>query len=123
MRAVFPAGGTAEKILTVARYWLATGGQTLPRLAAWQAMYPTPYPRTISDDVASGLFKEVGVDEDGIQRYSRDKADRLDWEAAVAYDSTTVSTYSENLHEARQGFNKDGDGFDTIHSWTRTSSG
>lgn len=114
VRAAFPDGGTAKKILTVARYWLATGGQTLPRLAAWQAMHPTPYPGTISDDVASDLFKEVGVDEDGIQRYFRARADRLDREAAVAYDSTTVSTYSENLHEARRGFNKDGDGLDTI---------
>ena len=114
VRAAFPHGGVAEKILTVARYWLATGGQTLPRLAAWQAMHPTPYPGTISDDVASDLFKEVGVDEGGVQSYFRARADRLDRDAAVAYDSTTVSTYSENLHEARQGFNKDGDGLDTI---------
>ena len=34
--------------------------------------------------------------------------------AVIAYDSTTQSTYSENLHEARQGFNKDGDGLNTI---------
>ena len=114
VREAFPDGGTAEKVLTVARYWLATGGQTLPRLPAWQAMHPTPYPGTISGDVAGGLFKAVGTDEDGVQRYFRRRAARLDPEATVAYDSTTVSTYSENLHEARRGFNKDGDGLETI---------
>jgi hypothetical protein len=29
-------------------------------------------------------------------------------------DSTTISTYSENQSEARQGFKKDGDGLNTI---------
>ena len=114
VRAAFPRGGDADKILTVARYWLATGGHTLPRLAAWQAMHPTPYPGTVSDGVAGELFRAVGVDEDGIQRFFRLRAGRLDAGAAVAYDSTTISTYSENLHEARRGFNKDGDGLDTI---------
>ena len=114
VREAFPEGGAAEKILSVARYWLATGGQTLPRMAAWQAMHPTPYPGTVSDDVASDLFKEVGVGEGGIQRYFALRASRIDGKAAVAYDSTTISTYSERLHEARQGFNKDGDGLDTI---------
>lgn len=32
----------------------------------------------------------------------------------LAFDSTTISTYSENQSEARRGFNKDGDGLNTI---------
>ena len=32
----------------------------------------------------------------------------------LAFDSTTFSTYSENQSEARRGFNKDGDGLNTI---------
>lgn len=114
LRAAFPEGGAADKMLSVARYWLATGGQTLPRMATWQAMHPTPYPHTLTEDTLSDLFKEVGVDEDGIQRYFRARAKRLDGSPVLAYDSTTVSTYSTNQHEARQGFNKDGDGLDTI---------
>lgn len=113
VRRCFPEG-IAEKILTVARFWVATGGHTLPRLAAWQAMHPTPYPCTISDDVAGDLFKAVGTDESGIQAYFRRRAQRLGPSPVLAYDSTTTSTYSGNLHEARQGFNKDGDGLDVI---------
>ena len=32
----------------------------------------------------------------------------------LAFDSTTISTYSENQSDARGGFNKDGDGLNTI---------
>ena len=35
VRKAFPQGGVADKILSIARYWIATGGQTLPRMAAW----------------------------------------------------------------------------------------
>lgn len=114
VRRAFPEGGVAEKILSLARFWVATGGQTPPRMAAWQAMHPTPHPGTMSEDVIGDLFRQVGCDEEGIQRYFRLRAGRLGANPAVAYDSTTVSTYSERLHEARRGFNKDGDGLDTI---------
>ena len=114
VRKAFPQGGVADKILSIARYWIATGGQTLPRMAAWQAMHDAPYPGTMSDDMIGDLFQQVGVDEGGIQEFFRLRASRLGTDPVVAYDSTTVSTYSENLHEARQGFNKDGDGLDTI---------
>ena len=110
----FPDGGTAEKILSIVRYWVGTGGQTLPRMATWQAMHDLPYPYVMSDDVIGDLFKTIGHDEQGIQDYFRLRASRLDDNAVIAYDSTTQSTYSENLHEARQGFNKDGDGLNTI---------
>ena len=77
-------------------------------------MHDAPYPGTMSDDVIGDLFQQVGVDEGGIQEFFRLRASRLGTDPVVAYDSTTVSTYSENLHEARQGFNKDGDGLETI---------
>ena len=114
VRDAFPDGGVADKILSIARYWIATGGQTLPRMASWQAMHDTPYPGMMSDDVIGDLFKAIGIDESGIQSFFRSRARRLGTDPVVAYDSTTISTYSENQHEARQGFNKDGDGLDTI---------
>lgn len=114
VRRAFPDGGVADKILSIARYWTATGGQTLPRMAAWQAMHDAPYSGTMSDDVIGDLFQQVGVDEGGIQEFFRLRASRLGTNPVVAYDSTTVSTYSESLREARRGFNKDGDGLDTI---------
>jgi len=106
--------GDAAKILSIARYWVGTDGNTLPRIESWQNMHNLPYPHGISEDVYSDLFKSVGCNEDGIQRYFMSRAAMLDKNPVIALDSTTISTYSENQIEARQGFNKDKDGLDTI---------
>ena len=88
--------GDAEKITSIARYLVATGGQSLTRLESWQVMHETPYVSGISEDVYSKLFKEVGVNENGMQSYFACRAKSLDTNPVIAYDSTTISTYSEN---------------------------
>ena len=42
------------------------------------------------------------------------RAGRLSTRPVIAYDSTTISTYSQNQHEARCGFNKEGDGLNAV---------
>lgn len=106
--------GDADKILFIARYWLGTDGNTLPRLESWQITHELPYPYGISEDVYGELFKSLGHNEDGIQRYFMSRAKHLSTKSVIAYDSTTISTYSSNQKEARRGFNKDRDGLDTI---------
>src|SRR5210317_2097854 len=106
--------GDAEKMLSIARYWIGSGGNTLPRLESWQVMHPLPYQEAISEDVHGKLFKDVGRNEDGVQKYFSARAARLGESPVLAFDSTTISTYSENQSEARRGFNKDGDGLNTI---------
>ena len=106
--------GHATKILSIVRYWIGTGGNTLPRLESWQVMHSLPYRETITEDVYGDLFKDVGCNEDGVQRYFASRAARLGKSPVLAFDSTTISTYSENQSEARRGFNKDGDGLNTI---------
>jgi len=108
------AEGDAAKILSIVRYWIGTSGNTLPRLESWQVMHPLPYQETISEDVYGNLFKEIGRNEHGIQSFFSTRARRLDKSPVLAFDSTTISTYSENQSEARRGFNKDGDGLNTI---------
>ena len=106
--------GDAEKILSIARYWIGSGGNTLPRLESWQVMHPLPYREEITEDVYGKLFKDVGRNEGGVQSYFSARAVRMGDSPVLAFDSTTISTYSENQSEARQGFNKDGDGLNTI---------
>lgn len=113
LQACFNAGDAA-KIQSIARYWLGTDGNTLPRLEGWQLMHELPYPYGINEDVYGELFKSLGRDEGGIQGFFMARAGRLSTRPVIAYDSTTISTYSQNQHEARRGFNKDGDGLDTI---------
>ncbi len=106
--------GDAAKILSIARYWIGSGGNTLPRLESWQVMHPLPYHEPITEDVYGSLFRDVGRNEEGVQRYFSARAERLEESPVLAFDSTTISTYSENQSEARRGFNKDGDRLNTI---------
>ena len=113
VRASFSAGD-ADKILSITRYWIGSGGNTLPRLESWQVMHPLPYHEPITEDVYGDLFKSVGRNEEGVQSYFSARTSRMGDSPVLAFDSTTISTYSENQSEARRGFNKDGDGLNTI---------
>ena len=106
--------GAAQKIISVARYLLATNGQSLPGILTWQYNHPLPYAEGISEDIYHDLFKSVGFDETLQQNFFLNRCTELKDGAAIAYDSTTVSTYSENQPEARYGFNKSGDGLKTV---------
>lgn len=106
--------GDADKMISIARYLVATGGNSLTRLEAWQVMHEMPYADGISEDVYGELFRRVGREESGIQAYFARRAAMLSVSPVLAFDSTTISTYSENQAEARQGFNRDRDGLDTI---------
>ena len=89
--------------------WIGSDGNTLPRLESWQVMHPLPYGEVITEDVYGKLFKDVGRNEESVQCYFSARAARLGESPVLAFDSTTISTYSENQSEARQGFNKDGE--------------
>ena len=110
--------GDADKILSLAWYWLGTDGEALPRLEGWQLTHPLPYGEGISEDVYGALFKSLGLNEEGIQKFFSARAGRLSSRPVIAYDSTTVSTYSLNQSEARRGFSKEHDGLDTIRLLT-----
>ena len=107
--------GTAQKILSLARYLLATDGQSLPGITTWQFNHPLPYEEGISEDIYHDLFEQIGGDESLQQNFFRNRCDTIRREKAVlAYDSTTISTYSSRQNEARHGFNKAHDGLPTI---------
>jgi transposase len=106
--------GTAQKIISIARYLLATNGQSLPGILTWQFNHPLPYDDGISEDIYHDLFAQVGRDETLQQSFFASRCASIKERAVLAYDSTTISTYSENQIEARYGFNKNDDGLKTI---------
>ena len=59
--------GDAQKLSSIARYWVATDGDTLPRMETWQMMNPLPYEYPITQDVYGKLFASVGRNESGLQ--------------------------------------------------------
>lgn len=56
----------------------------------------------------------LGTDESLQQSFFKHRCASLSASDALAYDSSTISTYSENQNEARYGFNKAHDGLKTI---------
>ena len=106
--------GTAQKILSLARYLLATNGQSFPGITTWQFTHPLPYAEGLSEDTYHDLFEAVGRDETLMQRFFAARLSSLGGRAVLAYDSTTISTYSEQIPEARYGFNKAHDGLEMV---------
>lgn len=106
--------GTAQKILSLARYLLATNGQSLPGITVWQYTHPLPYEDGMSEDIYHDLFSRVGRDEALMQSFFASRLAGLKDTALLAYDSTTISTYSTRISEARYGFNKAHDGLETV---------
>ena len=106
--------GTAQEILSVARYLLASNGQTLPGMLTWQFTHALPYEEGISEDIYHDLFCRVGRDEVLQQNFFANRCATIKDRAVLAYDSTTISTYSENQLDARFGYNKSNDGLKTI---------
>ena len=105
---------TAKKIISIARFLVATSGDTLPHIETWQLTHPIPYDRGITQDIYYKLCRDIGINETLRQRFFAERCKRLGDCPLIAFDSTTQSTYSEGQIEARYGFNKDGDGLRTI---------
>jgi hypothetical protein len=106
--------GTARKLISIARYLLATNGQSQPGILAWQFNHPLPYEDGITENIYHDLFARVGRDESSRQSFFANRLASIKDRAVLAYDSTTISTYSENQIEARYGHNKDEDGLKPV---------
>ena len=109
------SGSLAERIISIARFWIATGGDTLPNMYAWQIKHGIEEENMISEDLCRKVFDLMGIHEDYLQTFFQRRAARVgNGDEGIAYDSSTVSTYSGQLRQARYGFNKDGDKLPTI---------
>jgi len=106
--------GTAQKIISLARYLLATNGQSLPGILTWQYNHPIPYAEGLSEDIYHGLFREIGFDETLQQNFFLSRCLGLEDGVCIAYDSTAIGTYSEQQTEARYGFDKSGSGLKAV---------
>ena len=107
---------TAQKLISCARYLVSTGGQRLSHISTWQIMHPIPYAEGLSKDICHRLAENLGMDEAFRQSLFQARFRRQPGKDAlvVAFDGSTVSTYSKNQNEARYGFNKASDGLPTI---------
>lgn len=107
--------GTAEKLISCARFLVCSANEPLARVRTWQLTHPIPYEEGLSRDICHRLTQDLGTNETFRQQLFQLRFDRQPPdEIVVAVDGSTVSTYSENQISARYGFNKADDGLPTI---------
>lgn len=113
LHASFPTG-EAQKIDTIAQFWTANQGSRLSKMEIWQLTHSCPYPEEISKVVYHNLFEYIGTHRGCEENYFKSRSNRCGKFEALALDSTTISSYSENIHSNRLGFNKAGDGLNAV---------
>lgn len=110
--------GTAQKLLSIAWFWMANPDKAIRRIEEWQITHCIPYAEGLTEDTCYLLMKQLGLDITISQNYFRQRASRAPSKASVAVDTTTISSYSENLNDVRFGYNKDGSGLATVKMLT-----
>lgn len=110
--------GTAQKLISIARFWTANQDKTIRRIEEWLINHEIPYRDGLSEDTCYLLMKQLGQDINVSQRYFQQRAKHAPSKASVAVDTTTISSYSENLNDVRFGYNKDGNGLATVKLMT-----
>ena len=107
LHSCFPEGD-AQKIETLAQYFVATDRQAISHLEKWQFEHETPYRDGMSEDSCSRLFEDVAMNESGIQSYFNHRFSSCGTKRPIiALDTTSVNTYSANQYEFRYGFSKE----------------
>ena len=110
--------GTAQKIISIARYWMANPDKTIRRIEEWQISHALPYQEGLSEDICYSLMKYLGQNIFVSQKYFRYRAAHAPSRASIAVDTTTISSYSEYLNDVRFGYNKDGNGLAAVKMLT-----
>jgi transposase len=104
---------TWKQMLSIAWYLILEERNSLSRFSKWSKTHRHPYGEDISSPRSSDLF--AAIDEDRIQKFFSSQVKRRLETEYLAYDSTSVSTYSKAIALARRGKNKEHDLLDQIN--------
>ena len=94
-----------RQILSIAYYLILEDRNPLSRFPRWAAIHRHPHGAVISSQRSSELF--ASITEEARQRFFRLQGKRRVEREYLAYDSTSVSSYSKCLRQVRYGNNKD----------------
>lgn len=117
--------GDAQKINTIAGYWICTGGQSLSRMESWQLMHSTPYAEGVSENVCERLLVDLSQNEEGIQGYFKEMAKAVGDRPilALALDASTIDIHSRIQHEAGFEVGQEGDALSSVRVLTFMDGG
>ena len=96
-----------QQILSIAYFLILEDRNPLSRFPRWAASHKHPFGQNIPSQRSSELFGLIG--EDARQKFFLLQVDRRLEQEFLAYDTTSISSYSKLLKQARYGKNKDHD--------------
>jgi transposase len=96
-----------KQILSVAYYLILEDNNPLFRFEKWHALHKHPYNKDITSQRSSELF--ASITEEAKENFFRLQGKRRVEKEFWAYDTTTISSYSEHLHQVQYGKNKEND--------------
>ena len=103
LKACFP--DSYRQILSIAYYLILEDRNPLSRFPRWAVIHHHPHGDVISSQRSSELFASIA--EEARQRFFRLQGKRRVEKEYLAYDSTSISSYSQCLRQVRYGKNKD----------------
>lgn len=98
---------TWEQILSIAYYLIMEDRNPLTRFPKWSATHTHPHGKNIPSQRSSELF--ASINEDAKQKFFRMQSERRLEKEFLAYDTTSISSYSKSLKQVKYGNNKDHD--------------
>lgn len=96
-----------KKILSIAYFLILEDANPLCRFPKWAQLHRHPFMENIPSQRSSELF--ASITEDAKNHFFRLQGKRRAEKEFWAYDSTSISSYSQKLRQVRYGNNKDYD--------------
>lgn len=103
LEACFPESW--KQILSIAYFLIMEDRNSLSRFPRWAAHHRHPFAKNIPSQRSSELFGSIG--EDAKQQFFRSQAKRRMETEYLAYDTTSISSYSTMIKQVRYGKNKE----------------
>ena len=98
---------TYKQILSIAYYLILEENNPMFRFEKWSALHNHPYGKNISSQRSSELF--TSITEEAKDQLFRLQGKRRTEKEFWAYDTTSISSYSEQLKQVQHGMNKEHD--------------
>ena len=97
----------SNQILSIAYYLVLEERAPMSRFGRWARTHEHPFGKEIPSQRSSELFKSIT--EDAKQRFFISQSTRRSEEEYLAYDTTSISSYSQSMKQVKYGVNKDHD--------------
>jgi hypothetical protein len=111
LKTCFPA--TYKQILSIAYYLILEDQNPMFRFKKWSKLHRHPYGEDIPSQRSTEIFQSITEEEK--MRFFRLQGKRRAEKEYWAYDSTSVSSYSETMNQVKYGKNKDGESLPQIN--------